>query len=100
VSTGIPTKHRGIQYRSRLEAKWAAFFDIIEWNYTYEPFDAAGYIPDFVIHGDRPLLIEVKPAITQSDFEAPIQKIETALQGAWEHDVLIVGVDPLAEGNI
>jgi hypothetical protein len=31
----IPTVYRGIEYRSRLEAKWAAFCDRIGWRHTY-----------------------------------------------------------------
>ena len=34
---GIPTLYNGIQFRSRLEAKWAAFFDLLGWEYEYEP---------------------------------------------------------------
>lgn len=94
TSTGIPTRYRGVRYRSRPEAKWAAFFDEIGWHHTYEPFDAAGYIPDFVIHGDRPLLVEVKPAVTRADYEAPIEKLVTSLHGRWRHNIMIVGADP------
>ena len=65
MTHAIPTRYRGIEYRSRLEARWAAFFDGIGWQFTYEPFDGDGYIPDFLIHGDQPLLVEVKPAVTQ-----------------------------------
>jgi hypothetical protein len=58
----IPTIYRNIEYRSRGEARWAAFFDRIGWRHTYEPFDADGYILDFAIHGTKPLIVEVKPA--------------------------------------
>lgn len=84
----------GIEYRSRLEARWAAFFGRIGWHYTYEPFDGDGYIPDFLIHGDRPLLVEVKPAVSPSDFAAPVRRAVTGLADHWQNDVLIVGVDP------
>ena len=60
----IPTVYRGTQFRSRLEAHWAAIFNRLEWQFSYEPFDGDGYIPDFLIHGDYPLLVEVKPADT------------------------------------
>ena len=42
----IPTVYRGIQFRSRLEAKWAAFFDTCEWPWLYEPKDFNGWIPE------------------------------------------------------
>lgn len=91
----IPTTYRDINFRSRLEARWAAFFDEIGWQYTYEPFDAEGYIPDFLIHGEWPLLVEVKPAVTLADYQAPINKMIEGVYHDWQHDVLIVGADPL-----
>ena len=87
----------GIQFRSRLEARWAAFFNNIGWKYTYEPFDGDGYIPDFVIHGDSPLLVEVKPAVTRADFFDPVGKVESGLADVWRHDILIVGADPIPD---
>lgn len=93
----IPTIYRGNRYRSRLEARWAAFFDVIGWSYTYEPFDADGYIPDFVIHGDSPLLIEVKPAVTRADYFAAIPKLEAGVSNHWKHDYLILGASPVAK---
>jgi hypothetical protein len=92
----IPTAYRGISYRSRLEARWAAFFDQIGWTHSYEPFDGNGYIPDFLIHGDHPFLVEVKPALSEDEYRAPIPKVDAALQGVWEKDVLIVGLTPFA----
>lgn len=92
---GIPTLYRGVQYRSRLEARWAAFFDEIGWWHTYEPFDARGYIPDFLIAGPRPLLIEVKPAVTSDDYRTLPGDWLTRLEGIWNHDVFVAGVTPL-----
>ena len=97
--TAIPTLFRGIEYRSRLEARWAAFFDEIGWEYTYEPLDGAGYIPDFLIHGAQPLLVEIKPAIAEDDYRAPVPKVMTGLDGRWEHDILILGVSPIVPGG-
>jgi hypothetical protein len=45
--TAIPTRYGGVQFRSRLEARWAAFFDLAGWRWQYEPIDLAGWIPDF-----------------------------------------------------
>jgi hypothetical protein len=59
---GIPTQYKGVNFRSRLEAKYAALFDLLAWSWTYEPIDLAGWIPDFAIEGKpRPILVEVKP---------------------------------------
>lgn len=90
----ITTIYGGIEYRSRLEARWASFFAGLGWHYTYEPFDGAGYIPDFLIHGERPLLVEVKPAVSKADYNAPVAKAENGLRD-WNSDILIVGADPL-----
>ena len=60
----IPTRYNGIEFRSRLEAKWAAFFDQCGWRWEYEPCDFDGWIPDFLLtfnHGT--ILIEVKPIL-------------------------------------
>ncbi|MEA2669684.1 MAG: hypothetical protein QOJ33_2618, partial [Chloroflexota bacterium] len=29
----IPTTYDGVNFRSRLEAKWAAFFDLLGWRW-------------------------------------------------------------------
>jgi len=61
----IPTKYKGIIYRSRLEARWAIFFDElnIKHIYEYEGFNLEGkeyYLPDFYLpfYG---VYCEVKP---------------------------------------
>lgn len=51
ASPAIPTMYAGIQFRSRLEATWAAMFDNLGIRWEYEPVDLDGYIPDFVIAG-------------------------------------------------
>jgi hypothetical protein len=50
----IETIYKGYRFRSRLEARWAVFFDAlgIEWEYEPEGFefeDGTRYLPDFVI---------------------------------------------------
>jgi hypothetical protein len=60
----IPTLYRGRLYRSRLEARWAAFFDEMGWQSEYEPSDLGIWSPDFALWGRptrAPLLVEVKP---------------------------------------
>jgi|SanBayMetagenome_1026888.scaffolds.fasta_scaffold06400_2 hypothetical protein len=59
--SAIETRYNGIQFRSRLEAKWAAMFDLLGWEWVYEPTDFKGWIPDFAIHGIRTIYVEVKP---------------------------------------
>lgn len=93
---GIATEYADTQFRSRLEARYAAFFDTIGWRWTYEPVDAEGYIPDFLIHGDRPLFVEVGPCITRKDYELKAVKATRNIE-ILRQDVLIVGVDWKAE---
>lgn len=52
-----PTWYAGIQFRSRLEARWAVFFDAlgIPWSYEPETFvteNGHEYTPDFQLHLD------------------------------------------------
>jgi len=59
----IPTTYAGVNFRSRLEARWAAFFDLCGWKWDYEPFDMEGWAPDFKIKvNDFIVLVEVKSA--------------------------------------
>lgn len=62
----IPTFYKGISFRSRLEARWAVFFDLLNLNYWYEPeqydFGEYGqYIPDFYLP-DLGVFVEIKGA--------------------------------------
>jgi hypothetical protein len=88
----IPTLYKGIQFRSRLEAKWACFFDLLEWPWLYEPIDLQGYIPDFILSFKKPLLVEVKPALTYEALTENKGKIDSS---GWEHDALLVGTKPI-----
>lgn len=73
-----PTQYHGVIFRSRLEARWAAFFDLIGWKWEYEPIDLDGWTPDFRVefpcyhsecNGTHALLIEVKPYFSIDDFK-------------------------------
>lgn len=73
-----PTKYSGVEFRSRLEARWAAFFDLAEWKWEYEPFDFQGWTPDFFVswpckhsdcNGSHSLLVEVKPYTSIDEFK-------------------------------
>lgn len=84
----IPTRYGGVNFRSRLEARWAAMFDLLGWQWDYEPLDLGGYIPDFVLLFDRPILVEVKPALARVDYAEAFTKIEAS---GWEHESWVVG---------
>lgn len=60
----IETRYQGYRFRSRLEARWAVFFDTIgvRWVYEQEGFDLDGewYLPDFWLP-DLKIWVEIKP---------------------------------------
>lgn len=70
----IPTTYNGIEFRSRLEAKWAAFFDEMGWGYEYEPDDFDNYIPDFALLGRTRSFVEVKPFYSCSEADDKCDK--------------------------
>lgn len=83
----IETKYNGYRFRSRLEARWAIFFDSIEIAYEYEPegfdlkpvYDALTekgkskidltqfwYLPDFYLP-DYGYYVEIRPLVDPED---------------------------------
>lgn len=62
----IETVYKGYRFRSRLEARWAVFFDAlgITWEYEKEGYDLGKlgkYLPDFVLPG-LGMVVDIKPA--------------------------------------
>jgi len=91
----IETKYRGMLFRSRLEARWAAFFDRAGWHWEYEPFDLSGWVPDFAIRAPsgparKPVLVEVKPIL---EMHGPtIKRIERAISASGlDYEALLLG---------
>lgn len=79
-----PTRYKNIMFRSRLEATYAAFFDLQGWEWKYEPIDLNGWTPDFWIKfscshsecrysdgtsGSHKFLAEIKPYFEPSQFD-------------------------------
>jgi hypothetical protein len=81
----ILTRYEGVNYRSMLEARWAAWFQLVGWPAHYEPFELAGYIPDFILDFPYPLLVEVKP--TRDCVGPAAQRI---VDSGWGGEFLIV----------
>lgn len=75
--SGIQTVYRGIEFRSRTEARYAAWFDQCGWRWEYEPFDLAGWIPDFSL-GPRGVLVEIKPFVDLDQWQHEMAKIRHA----------------------
>lgn len=82
----IETKFKGYTFRSRLEARWAATFELLGWEWDYEPVDFNGWLPDFAIYGHDTVYVEVKPVL---DFPEDVGE-KIAKSGCIE-EVMIVG---------
>jgi hypothetical protein len=103
----IPTKYAGVQFRSRLEAKWAALFDIAGMQWSYEPFDLEGWAPDFAIHTKRgDILVEVKPVnlvpcfVFENGFTLPDSATFEKAKKHWQDNwVLLVGERPQSNAD-
>lgn len=82
--TPIETYYNGCYFRSRLEARWAVYFDLcgIDWEYETEGYEitlenghTVKYLPDFVLHNIiigtnciiPNLYVEVKGVMTEYD---------------------------------
>lgn len=70
----IQTEYKGHVFRSRLEARWAVFFDTLGVRYEYEKegfnLDGLWYLPDFWL-SDLECWVEIKPNMTDAcDTEA------------------------------
>ncbi len=84
-----PTNYRGIEFRSRTEARWAATFDGLGWTWIYEPCDFDGWIPDFQLEFQHaPLIVEVKPALSAAELLQYTAKIEAS---GCPYEVLLIG---------
>ena len=79
VIKSIETVYNGYRFRSRLEARWAVFFDAmgIKYEYEMEGFDLGDgvyYLPDFYLP-DLDVFVEVKPTKEIApEIEAKINK--------------------------
>ena len=91
----IETVYRGYRFRSRLEARWAVFFEAagLRWEYEPEGFEtpAGWYLPDFRITtaGGRALWFEVKPLGCAAD--ARFTHFSLA------HNIALLSGDPIDE---
>jgi hypothetical protein len=100
----IETAYKGCRFRSRLEARWAVFFDAlgIEWQYEPEGFevvygpdsaDVHRYLPDFYLPKSK-TYVEIKG--TQEAFKHDVARtISVATSGALKGcDLLLLGPIP------
>lgn len=96
----IETRYKGYRFRSRLEARWAVFFDKVglEWVYEPEGFDlgdAGWYLPDFRIPEWRDTYIEVKPTLPTPEELYKFLKLAQGMAGSeqrgFESQVMLCG---------
>ncbi len=96
----IETIYKGHRFRSRLEARWAVFFDALDirWEYEKEGYDLDGlwYLPDFYLP-DHKYWIEVKGREpTEDDWE---KVLRLAAHVDKDTNVYLFGDLPLIDGN-
>ncbi|ELB2852744.1 hypothetical protein HJ049_03810 [Vibrio parahaemolyticus] len=101
-----PRIYNGVEFRSTLEAKWARFFDLLGWDWKYEPFklthDDITWVPDFVIsgHGNNPIYCEVKPSESPQEwYELDRYSYALNLQDNRYSILLLLGKAPLPKGE-
>jgi hypothetical protein len=86
----IETKYAGCKFRSRLEARWAVFFDSIGIKWQYEPqgFETGGfkYLPDFRLPGIGWAEVKGEPGALYEDRA----RMRAMLKGPLLEDVLQV----------
>jgi hypothetical protein len=98
----IETRYRGYRFRSRLEARWAVFFDNLglKWEYEKEGYDLGNlgyYLPDFWVEnlhdrfGRRGMFVEIK-GHQATDLE--IEKLARLLKPGEHAAMLDEGMKP------
>jgi hypothetical protein len=105
----IETRYMGYRFRSRLEARWAVFFQTlgVQWEYEPEGFDLGDgyYLPDFRVQcGEVTHWYEVKPGhIKSSDKFSKFTRLVTrsydsdtgSFFSSWTVETHLVSGDPL-----
>ena len=95
----IPTEYKGYKFRSRLEARWAVFFDACGVRWEYEPeglilSDGTYYLPDFYL-SDFHCFFEVKHnSVVGDEAEEAMSKISDGYHNDTWAGILCFG-DPM-----
>lgn len=99
----IETRYAGCRFRSRLEARWAVFFDALGMGWEYEPqgfqigpaHDRRHYLPDFWLPGER-MWVEVKGDRGAADLQklAYAADANFGLPGTQEQRIILLGNVP------
>lgn len=113
--TPIETRYAGCRFRSRLEARWAVFFDAlgVEWRYEPQGYVVGGrpYLPDFWLPSSK-VWVEVKGVLDEAGLDLLVRAasadglprrygsdLQVALddQRSWGKRILILGDIPSLE---
>src|SRR5260221_13272797 len=106
-----PTRYGDTLFRSRLEARYAAYFDLCGFGWEYEPVDFKGWTPDFRVSvpcshsectwtpdGERPAehvwWVEIKPYERESEFKSHAFR---RFNKPYEFAAIGLGLNPLVE---
>lgn len=97
IIKAIETKYKGYRFRSRLEARWAVFFDALalDWQYEPEGFDlgsAGWYLPDFYLP-ELELWVEVKPCSSMVCRDT-VRKAEALFEQGSKAVAIVAGKSP------
>ena len=115
----IPTRYKGYHFRSRLEARWAVFFDALGIEYRYEPEgyqieNGTRYLPDFYLPkfetwcevkpSNKKLSEDVYKLAEMLDFDSPIPGITDSGYGENRYSgrglILLGDIPEPIRGNI
>lgn len=96
----IETVYNGYRFRSRLEARWAVFFDTLGIRYEYEKegfeLPSGRYLPDFWLPG-LSVWVEIKPSREAADQDVLQLGVELAVHtGAFTY---VLAGQPWAEAQ-
>lgn len=91
----IETEYKGYRFRSRLEARWAVFFDTLGIPYEYEPEgfelgDGVRYLPDFWLP-TWDAWVEIKPNREVCDIEQAMELLRLLAENTAKFGLLLIG---------
>ena len=103
-----PITHKGMKFRSKLEARYFNHFSNLGWDCDYEPEvpDLLGYQPDFVLYPDKcrnitefpeykPIYVEIKPIRNTSNYydDPNYDNFREKIKRCWnpKNDLLLFG---------
>jgi hypothetical protein len=104
----IQTRYKGCNFRSRLEARYAVYFDAlnIKWEYETEGYDINGkwYLPDFWLP-ELEIFVEIKPDSDKgsglyNEFSNKINSAIVLMRGSpWNYRAIFYGWDSCDSGG-